>query len=424
METISGRTCCCHIVALPYPGRGHINSMMNLCKLLASKTKVIITFVVTEEWLGFIGSEPKPHNIMFRSIPNVIPSELVRAADFAGFLEAILTKMEAPFEELLDQLEKPSVSAIIADTCLPWAVAVGNRRSIPMASLWPMSASVFSKNTNFTVDFSDLPIVFFGKERKMLNQLREGFSLVRKAKCLLLGSCYELEIQVMETLRASFPFPVYPVVPLIPKTTLTETPLDTVDYLQWLDSQPRRSVLYVSLGSFLSVSSEQMDEIMAGIRLSGVRYFWIAGGDTFRVQEACGEMGLVVPWCDQLRVLCHSSIGGFWTHCGWNSTMEGVFAGVPMLTFPISFDQVPNEKQIVDDWKIGVRVKEAGNELVIKSEEIAITMQIFMDLDSDENTERKKRVSELQETCRRALAKDGSSDTSLDDFIRKFLQCS
>ncbi|KAF6144839.1 hypothetical protein GIB67_038938 [Kingdonia uniflora] len=220
----------------------------------------------------------------------------------------------------------------------------------------------------------------------------------------MLSTCYELEAQVLETLRASLPFPVYPVGPLIPNKTLTETPLETADYLQWLDSQPRKSVLYVALGSFLSVSSEQMDEIMAGIRLSGVRYFWIARSDTFRVQEACGEMGLVVPWCDQLRVLCHSSIGGFWTHCGWNSTMEGLFAGVPMLTFPISFDQVPNAKQIVDDWKTGVR--------------------IFMDLDSDENTERKGRVSELQETCQCALAKDGSSDTSLDDFIRKFLQCS
>ncbi|KAL1065451.1 hypothetical protein V6Z11_D13G280900 [Gossypium hirsutum] len=110
------------LVAIPYPGRGHINPMMNLCKLLASrKHDLLITFVITEEWLGFIGSYTKPDNIHFASIPNVLPSELVRGADFPGFYEAVMTKMEAPFEELLDTLELP-VTGIIADTELKWAI--------------------------------------------------------------------------------------------------------------------------------------------------------------------------------------------------------------------------------------------------------------------------------------------------------------
>lgn len=157
------RTSGCHVVAMPYPGRGHINPMINLCKLLASKSDgILITFIVTEEWLGFIGSETMPATIKFRSIPNVIPSELVRGADFPGFVEAVLTKMEAPFEQLLDRLDPP-VTAIIADTYLMWAVAVGNRRNIPVASLWTMSPSVFSvlyhfdllvQNGHFPVDLS------------------------------------------------------------------------------------------------------------------------------------------------------------------------------------------------------------------------------------------------------------------------------
>ena len=67
-------TTICHVVAMPFPGRGHINPMMNLCKLLASrKPDILITIVVTEEWLGFIGSDAKPDNIQFASIPNVTP---------------------------------------------------------------------------------------------------------------------------------------------------------------------------------------------------------------------------------------------------------------------------------------------------------------------------------------------------------------
>lgn len=137
----------CHVVAMPYPGRGHVNPMMNLCKLLASrKDDILITLVITEEWLDLIGSQDKPPsipNLRFATIPNVIPSERVRAADFPGFIEAVSTKLEAPFEQLLDRLEPP-VSAIIADTNVSCAFVVGNRRSIPAATLWTMSVTVFS----------------------------------------------------------------------------------------------------------------------------------------------------------------------------------------------------------------------------------------------------------------------------------------
>ncbi|XP_058108910.1 UDP-glycosyltransferase 87A2-like [Magnolia sinica] len=139
--------------------------MMNFCKLLSSYQDLVITFVVTEEWLGLIGSAPKPSNIRFRSIPNVIPSEVGRGADFAGFLEAIFTKMADPFDRLLDQLDQP-IGCIIADTYLPWVVEIGNRRSIPVASLWTMPPAVFSifhhyhlitSNLHLTAD-DDLPV--------------------------------------------------------------------------------------------------------------------------------------------------------------------------------------------------------------------------------------------------------------------------
>lgn len=134
----------CHVVAVPYPGRGHVNPMMNLCKLIAkSKPDLLITVVVTEEWLGLIGAEERPPSIRFASIPNVLPSELERAADMPSFVGATQTKMGEPFEQLIDRLPEP-VHFIIADTILFWAVDFGNRRNIPVASLWPMPASVFA----------------------------------------------------------------------------------------------------------------------------------------------------------------------------------------------------------------------------------------------------------------------------------------
>ncbi|KAB1202241.1 UDP-glycosyltransferase 87A1 [Morella rubra] len=162
-----------------------------------------------------------------------------------------------------------------------------------------------------------------------------------------------------------------------------------------------------------------MDEIVNGVRDSGVRFLWVSRGDFARFKDGCGDVGLVVPWCDQLKVLCHSSIGGFWTHCGWNSTLEAVFAGVPMLTFPIFWDQVPNSKQIVEDWKAGWRVKkDLGAENLVTRGEISELLKRFMDQKCNEGNEVRQAVKHLKETCQRAIAKGGSSERNLDAFIR------
>ncbi|XVF05805.1 hypothetical protein REPUB_Repub05bG0204300 [Reevesia pubescens] len=387
VSTSSQETALCHIVEVPYPGRGHVNPMMNLCKFLTRKKEdIVITLVVTEAWLGFIGSDAKPSNIGFASIPNVIPSELVQANDFPGFFRAVMTKMTAPFEEVLDHLELP-VTAIITDTALVWATQAGNRRNIPVAALRTSPATVFSMlchfdlfkhNGHFPIDLSavskcghelvdyipgippirvaDLPTVFSGDHTTFLLGLLESLSWSFKAQYILFNSVYELEASVFDTLKEKFSIPLYPVGPNIP---CFEEDISSVnskngpDYIEWLNSQPAGSVLYVSMGSFLSASSAQMDEIFAGVMDSGVRYNLVARAETSRFIGNHSDLGLVVPWCKQLRVLCHSSVGGFLTYCGWNSTLEAVFAGVPMLTFPLFWDQVPNSKRIVEDWKIG-----------------------------------------------------------------------
>ncbi|KAH7862224.1 hypothetical protein Vadar_001645 [Vaccinium darrowii] len=455
-------TTICHVVAMPYPGRGHINPMMNFCKLLASKKDdILITVVVTEEWHGFLGSsEPKqPANIRFATIPNVIPSETGRGTDFPGFLEATMTKLEEPFEQLLDRLEPPNPSVIIYDTFTMWVAGVGNRRNIPVASFWTQQMSVFTvfyhfdllkQNGHFPIDVSergnelvnyipgipptriaDLPTVFYGDGLKTVHIACAAVSQVPKSQYLLLTSIYELESQTIEALKAVIPTPIYSIGPAIPYFRLEENSSDSQNgdssYMQWLDSQPKSSVLYISQGSFLSVSRAQMDEIIAGVDMSGVRFFWVARGDASRIKEGCGDLsnkGVLVPWCDQLKVLCHPSIGGFWTHCGWNSTKEGVFAGIPFLTYPIFWDQFSNSKSIVDDWKIGWKVRRGtgDKEHLVTRQEIAGIVQQFMDLESDEGKEMRRRAKELKEICRKAVSKEGSAETAIDAFIRDISQ--
>ncbi|KAF4359223.1 hypothetical protein F8388_005332 [Cannabis sativa] len=474
---VPGATMVCHVVALPYPGRSHINALMTFCKTLSSRLNlkhdnltILITFVLTEEWLGLIGSDPKPdNNIRFQTLPNVIPSEHVRANQLADFYEAVATKLEAPFEELLvdldnDKVRLPPVRVIVSDSLLGWPVEVGGRRNIPVASFWPLSGCMFSvlyhfdrfkQNGHFPIKLSerghelvdyipgirstrlsDISENFFEKEdSKTMKIMLDAVSKVSQAQYFVSSSVYELESQLFDVLKPKFPFPIYPIGPL---TTINDPQfhLESNNYIEWLDSQPQSSVLYISFGSFLSVSKTQLDEIVCGIRASGVRHVWVARENVSSIKNGCGEMGFVVPWCDQMRVLCHSSIGGFWTHCGWNSTMEAIYGGVPMLTFPIGGDQFHNSKQIVEDWKIGWKVKKKKKKIIcegthhgdddemnlVRRDEICELVKIFMDQENNDRKVMGERMKQLQKLCQIAISKGGSSHTNIDAFINHILQ--
>lgn len=391
----------------------------------------------------------------------MIPSEIGRAADFAGFYEATNTKLQDPFERLLDRLEPPA-TAIVYDTFLSWVVGVGKKRNIPVASLFTQSASVFTllyhfdllvQHGHFPLDLklddsgkrkmkvdyipglpsttiADLPTFFHGAGREVLPKVFDAISIANKAHCLLFTSVHELEEQVIDALKAKLPIPIYPIGPMIPYFKLQSNGIcrgisnshNDKSYFQWLDSQPQESVLYISQGSFLSVSSAQMDEIVAGIKESGVRFLWVTRGDCSRLKDGIGELGCLVPWCDQLKVLCHPSVGGFWTHCGWNSTWEGVYAGVPMLTCPIFWDQVPNSKLIVSDWKMGWKAMDNGlKETLVTRHEIAQMVKKFMDSEGAERKELVNRAKSIQDICRKAIGKGGSAASNLADFLREIL---
>ncbi|XP_061359946.1 UDP-glycosyltransferase 87A1-like [Gastrolobium bilobum] len=447
-----------HVVAMPFPGRGLVTPMLRLCKLIAASSTsqghdggaLLITIVVTQEWLGYIGSEPKPENIRFATIPNFLPHHTQIAADSPAFSQAAMTNIEAPFDNLLDQLNPP-VTAIIGDVELQFPVAVARRRNIPVALLWTMSASFYymlhqleslARNRDFIVDLlehmpgisstqlADLRNVVHENDLKFLQLKLKCISTVPKADCLILSTIQELETEAIDSLKVVFPFPIYPIsFPYFkPETGHLEVNNDyNIDYLNWLDSQPALSVLYISFGSFLSVSSAQMNEIVSALNTSGVGYFWVAREETSWLKEKCGDKGLVVPWCDQLKVLSHPSVGGFWSHCGWNSTMEsvfaGLFAGVPFLTFPLAMDQPLISKLIVEDWKVGWRVKKEDKlDTLVGRDEIVVLLRKFMQLDSDVGRDMRKRAKEFQHICQLTIAKDGSSETNIKAFLKNIIQ--
>ncbi|XP_054819027.1 UDP-glycosyltransferase 87A1-like [Prosopis cineraria] len=373
-----------HVLAVPYPGRGHANPMMNLCKILASlmashDQEILITFVVTEERQGLLGSDQtRPNNLTISTVPNVLPSELVRGSNFLGFYEAT------------------RVTLIIAEAELQWAVPLANRWNIPVAILWTSSASVFSMFLHFHLlrQNEHLGINLSGRLRNLKNfdtnnrvlQLSlQCISRVKQAQYLLMNSIYELETQVIDILKGIYSFPVYSVGPAIPFLDMNNdrrTEGHSPNYMEW--------------------RAGKWCEILVG----GSRR-------QLMVEARFRDKRLFVSWCEQLRVLCHSSVGEFLSHCGWISVLEATFAGVPILTFPIYFDQTPNGKQIVEDWKVGWRGRERkGADNVVTREEISMLVARFMNPESTEHDELRRRAKQIQGFCRRAIAEGGTSSNS------------
>ena len=189
--------------------------------------------------------------------------------------------------------------------------------------------------------------------------------------------------------------------------------------MAWLDKQPVNSVLYVSLGSFLSVSSAQLDELAIGLAQNKVRFLWVLRDTCSRVQDLIrGSASVIVPWCDQLKVLCHPSLGGFFTHCGMNSTLEALYAGVPMLTLPIAFDQPINSRLIVEVWKVGYSLKEKIQaDGVVGREDIAEAVKRLMICDDTDAEGVRRRASAMKEASRTAAEVGGSSYRDITSFI-------
>jgi len=144
-----------------------------------------------------------------------------------------------------------------------------------------------------------------------------------------------------------------------------------------------------------------------------------------------GRALIIKGWAPQMVILSHSSIGGFLTHCGWNSTLEGISVGVPMVTWPLFGDQFLNEKLVTQVLKIGVSldikvIMQWGEEeklgVVVKKESIKEAICNVMDEVHQESKERRERVSELSEIAKKAVEKGGSSYLNMTLLIQDIMQ--
>ncbi|XP_068635588.1 zeatin O-glucosyltransferase-like [Aristolochia californica] len=202
--------------------------------------------------------------------------------------------------------------------------------------------------------------------------------------------------------------------------------------MEWLDMQPRKSVIYISFGTMSSVSDEQIKELAMGLKGSNQRFLWVLReadrGDIFKDEgKLCNlpddfdgtaeGMGMIIrDWAPQVGILAHPSTGGFMTHCGWNSSMESISMGVPVVAWPMASDQPRNAMLLTDVLKMGVSVRDwARWDQVVPAGDIEAAVRRLME--TEEGKEMRKRAAELSVAVRGSLAEGGSSATALSSFI-------
>ncbi|KAF5763755.1 putative UDP-glucuronosyl/UDP-glucosyltransferase [Helianthus annuus] len=192
--------------------------------------------------------------------------------------------------------------------------------------------------------------------------------------------------------------------------------------LAWLDQKPERSVIYIAFGSFTIFNQTQFKELALGLELSNQPFLWVvrpgltnesttaAFLDGF--MDRIGSRGRIVSWAPQQKVLAHPSVACFMSHCGWNSTLEGVTNGLPFLCWPYFTDQFYNETYICDVWKAGLGFKKDENGIITRGEVKDKVEQLLGD-----KTFRDKAVV-IKEKVTSSVREGGCSHHNLSSFIK------
>ncbi|CAH8337038.1 unnamed protein product [Eruca vesicaria subsp. sativa] len=248
------------------------------------------------------------------------------------------------------------------------------------------------------------------------------------ASSVIINTVSCLESSSLSCLQQQLEIPVYPIGPLHMVATATTSLLEEdKSCIEWLNKQKRNSVIFVSLGSLATMDQNEVMETASGLESSNLHFLWVIKPGSIRGSEwieslpdefrkMVSRRGYIVKWAPQKEVLAHPAVGGFWSHCGWNSTLESMGEGVPVICRPFSTDQKVNARYLDCVWRTGILVE---GELDRRAVERAVKRLMV----GEEAEEMRKRAINLKERLRASVRDGGSSHNSLDEFVHflKFL---
>ncbi|KAI5339950.1 hypothetical protein L3X38_019224 [Prunus dulcis] len=414
----------------------------------------------------------------FETIPDGLPagSDQDATQDVYLVADSIRNKLLAPFRDLLMKLDdrstsnsdiNPPVTCIVSDGFMPFTTTAAEEIGVPVVLLFTIAACSFmgckqfpalvekglaplkdeSCLTNGFLDkvidwipgmkgirLRDLPTNFRTTDPNdiLFNFALESIERVHKASAVVLHTFDALEPDVLNAMSSMLPL-VYAIGPdQLLLNQLPEDPLKHIGYslwkeetecLEWLKSKAPDSVVYVNFGSIAVLTPQQLVEFGWGLANSKLPFFWVIRPDLVVGESAIlppefvaetKERGLIASWCPQEQVLNDPSVGGFLTHCGWNSTIESLCAGVPMLCWPFFADQQTNCYYACNEWGIGLEI---NND--VKRDQVEKLVKELME--GDKGKKMKNKVMEWKKLAEEATSPHGSSSTNLDNLVNQVI---
>ncbi|KAI6687793.1 hypothetical protein NL676_024621 [Syzygium grande] len=453
-----------HAVCIPYPAQGHISPMLNLAKLLHHRG-FHVTFVNTEYNHNRLLRSRGPASLdglpsfQFRAIPDGLPPSNGDATQDIPALCQSTQKLCLPyFQDLLERLNEesatsgfPPASCVVSDGGMSFTLDAAKAVGVPEVLFWTISACAFMgiaqyrslidkgltplKDASYlTNGYLDTVVDWIPGMRNI--RLRDLPSFIRTTDpddlmvdfCLHETQRAKRASAIVFNTSSTLSRPCSPIYTLGPLHLLTEQLPDNdtrsigsnlwkeeLGCLEWLDSKPPGSVVYVNFGSITVMSPAQL--------VDGQTFLWVIRpdlvvGDTAilppEFSAATRERSLLASWCPQERVLSHPAVGGFLTHSGWNSTIESIAAGVPMACWPFFADQQTNCRYSCEGWGVGMEID--GD---VKRDEVERQVRELME--GERGKEMKRKATEWKEMAREATRPCGSSFSNLDEVINKVL---
>lgn len=465
-----------HVVVVPTPGMGHLIPLAEFAKRLVLQHHFTVTFVLPTD--GPISAAQKsvleklPAGISYTCLPPVSFDDLAADVKIETRISLQITRSLPAFrDEFKSLVARTKTVALVVDLFGTDAFEVAIEFKVSPYIFFPSTGMCLSL---FLQYMSELDQKVSGEYRDMTEPVQipgcvpihgkdllapvqdrknEAYKWVlhhakryRMAEGIVANTFMELEPGAVKSLQEPEPGKptVYPVGPLIKMGEsgagkLNGTTAGRCPIVEWLDEQPRGSVLYVSFGSGGTHTHKQLIEIASGLEMSEQRFIWvvrcpndaISNATYFSLQSSTNPLdfmppgfldrtkglGLVVPdWAPQTQILSHEAVGGFLTHCGWNSILESVVYGVPLIAWPMYAEQRMNAVMVTEDMKVALRPKTGEDGLVGKLE-IANAAKAL--IQGEEGKEVRKNMKNLKDAAHRVLSPDGSSTKALADLASK-----
>ncbi|MQM16497.1 hypothetical protein Taro_049455, partial [Colocasia esculenta] len=431
------------------PFQGHINPMFQLATLLFQRG-----FSVTVIHTLFNAPDPSGHpHFRFVAIDDGLPEEVLNSHDILAKAIAITEACRAPFRDCLVRLleeaaregEDP-VACLLADAMLYSIAGVAEELGVRRVAVRTSSAAYMRMFSVFPTLWGkgyypiqkqrreeevpeappyrvkDLMNFEHSSDASLLEIITNGMESIRDSAALVLNTFEDLEAADVAVLRRALPSPVFTVGPLHKFSQNASNSLLEQDRscMAWLDRHPAGSVIYVSFGSLADMEKEELAEVAWGLAGSGQPFLWVVRLGSVRgegavelpagfAEETQGR-GMVVAWAPQVEVLAHPAVGAFWTHCGWNSIVESLCEGVPMLCRPCFGDQTGNARYVSHVWKVGLVLEDA-----LQRGQVERAVRTL--LVEEEGAELRERARSMKEKAGSCIKEGGSSYGCLDNLV-------